>query len=186
MTTQKSELAKIFSEMADQGEKLDTIAGRFMKVVKDDKIESLDAFNELIAKAYEENGWSTTVGRPLGGVPAGTPAPMAVRQYVVAFRAAYTFELPVLTYGSIRQVMDEVAAARAEKKRLEAESAPKDPALKGVTIKQANKRTGAFIHDTIWFFTHLPEEFREEFEERIRKAMLRLESKIPKEIRKAA
>lgn len=185
MTTPKSELAKIFSEMAAEGEKLDTIAGRFMKVVKDDKIDSLDAFNGLIAKAYEENGWSTTVGRPLPGA-TGTPAPMAVRQYVTAFRAAYKFELPVLSYGSMRQMMDEVAASRKELAKAEAAKKPTDPELKGVTVKSSGKMSGALWHDAIVIFEHLPEDVREDFEQRMRKLIMRFTSKVPKEIRKAA
>lgn len=183
MTTQKSELAKAFSVIAEQGEKLENTSAILMKLVKEDKIENLDMFNTWVASAFDENGWSTAMGRPLPGA-FGVPAPMAVKQYVSIFRAAYKLELPVLTYESLRALRD---ATDAKKK---ANAAPsnviKDPELKGVLVKAGNRMNGALWHDAIVVIEHLNDDDRDEFENRLRKLVMRFTSKVPKEIRKAA
>jgi hypothetical protein len=180
MTSQKSKLAMVFSEIAAQGDKLDNVAVGFMKLVKEDMIDNLEKFNPWIATAYEENGWSSQVG-PRGGSTLGT-APRAVKQYVSMFRAAFKLELKVLEFDTVRQMVDAVVEAR----RLLATPPVKiaDPELKGVLLRSTGHMNGALWHDAIVVIENLNEEDKDDFEQRLRKLVMRFQSKVPKEIRK--
>ena len=181
MTTQKSKQALVLQQIAEQGEKLDNVAVAFMKLVKEDNIDSLYKFNPWLAVGYEENGWSNSIGRPVPGSTL-TPAPRAVKQYASMFRAAFRYEMNVMEFETIRQMIDAIALKRQEVtnplQRIN------DPELKGVLVKAGNHMNGALWHDAIVVIEHLNDDDRDEFEQRLRKLVMRFQSKVPKEIRK--
>jgi len=185
MTTEKSKQAVVLQQIAEQGDKMDNVAGAFMKLVKEEKIDTLEKFNPWLSIGYEENGWSNVIGRP---VPGSTlvPAPRSVKQYASMFRAAYKYEMDVMAFESVRQMVDAVAEKRKELTKEISSVEVQNPELKGITVKQADKKNGALFHDAIWFFENLPEDVRDEFAHGLRKLMIKLETKIPKEIRKQA
>jgi len=181
MTTQKSKQAVVLQQIAEQGDKMDNVAGAFMKLVKEEKIDTLEKFNPWLSIGYEENGWSNVIGRP---VPGSTlvPAPRSVKQYASMFRAAYKYEMDVMAFESVRQMVDAVAEKRKElakpPERLQ------DPELKGVLLRSTGHMNGALWHDAIVVIEHLNDDDRDEFEQRLRKLVMRFQSKVPKEIRK--
>lgn len=181
MTTQKSKQALVLQQIAEQGDKLDNVAGAFMKLVKEEQIDTLEKFNPWLAVGYEENGWSNVIGRPVPGSVL-TPAPRAVKQYASMFRAAYRYEMKVTEFETVRQMVDAVAEKRKElAKPVET---IKDPELKGVLVKAGNRMNGALWHDSIVICENLEGEYRDDYEQRLRKLNMRFLSKIPKEIRK--
>lgn len=180
-TIEKSKQGKVLQQIAEQGDKLDNVAGAFMRLIKEDAIDTLEKFNPWLSVGYEENGWSNVIGRP---VPGSTlvPAPRAVKQYASMFRAAYKYEMKVMEFESVRQMVDAVAEKRKElAKPVEA---IKDPELKGVLVKSGSHMNGALWHDAIVVVEHLREEDKDDFEQRLRKLVMRFQSKVPKEIRK--
>jgi len=185
MTTQKSKQALVLQQIAEQGDKLDNVAGAFMKLVKEENIDTLEKFNPWLMIGYEENGWSNVIGRP---VPGSTliPAPRAVKQYASMFRAAFKYEMKVMEFESVRQMVDAVAEKRKELTKEASTLELSNPELKGITVKKIDRKNGALFHDAIWFFDNLPEDVRDEFAHGLRKLMIKLETKIPKEIRKQA
>ena len=181
MTTQKSKQALVLQQIAEQGDKLDNVAGTFMKLVKEEQIDTLEKFNPWLAVGYEENGWSNVIGRPVPGSTL-TPAPRAVKVYASMFRAAFKYELPVMDYSSIRQMSDAVAEYRKQLTTIPVRI--QDPELKGVLVKAGNRMNGALWHDAIVVIEHLGDDDKDEFEQRLRKLVMRFQSKVPKEIRK--
>jgi len=181
MTTQKSKQALVLQQIAEQGDKLDNVAGAFMKLVKEENIDTLEKFNPWMMIGYEENGWSNVIGRP---VPGSTliPAPRAVKQYASMFRAAFKYEMKVTEFDSVRQMVDAVAEKRKEMAK--PPEVIRDPELKGVLVKAGNHMNGALWHDAIVVIEHLNDDDRDEFEQRLRKLVMRFQSKVPKEIRK--
>lgn len=181
MTTQKSKQALVLQQIAEQGDKMDNVAGTLLKLVKEENIDSLEKFNEWLAVGYEENGWSSVIGRPMAGSTL-TAAPRAVKQYAATFRAAFGYEMKVSDYESMRNLTDAVVDKRkALNKPVEV---IKDPELKGVLVRAGNHMNGALWHDAIVVIEHLNDDDRDEFEQRLRKLVMRFQSKVPKEIRK--
>lgn len=181
MTTQKSKQAVVLQQIAEQGDKMDNVASAFMKLVKEEKIDTLEKFNPWLSIGYEENGWSNVIGRP---VPGSTlvPAARSVKQYASMFRAAYKYEMDVMEFESVRQMVDAVAEKRKEIAK-PPERLP-DPELKGVLLRSTGHMNGALWHDAIVVIENLNEEDKDDFEQRLRKLVMRFQSKVPKEIRK--
>jgi hypothetical protein len=182
MATQKSKQALVLQNIAEEGEKLDNVAGAFMKLVKEEKIDSLEKFNPWLEIGYTENGWSSQVGRPGLGVTTLAPAPRAVKQYASMFRAAFKYELKVTEFENVRQMVDAVAAKRKELATPPVK--PNDPELKGVMLRSTGHMNGALWHDAIVVIENLNEEDKDDFEQRLRKLVMRFQSRVPKEIRK--
>ena len=181
MTTQKSKQALVLQQIAEQGDKLDNVAGAFMKLVKEENIDTLEKFNPWLMIGYEENGWSNVIGRP---VPSSKliPAPRAVKQYASMFRAAFKYEMKVMEFESVRQMVDAVAEKRKEMATPPVK--PADPELKGVLLRSTGHMNGALWHDAIVVIENLNDEDKDDFEQRLRKLVMRFQSKVPKEIRK--
>jgi hypothetical protein len=182
MATTKSKQALVLQNIAEEGEKLDNVAGAFMKLVKEEKIDSLEKFNPWLEVGYTENGWSSQVGRPGLGVTTLAPAPRAVKQYASMFRAAFKYELKVTEFENVRQMVDAVAAKRKELATPPVK--PNDPELKGVMLRSTGHMNGALWHDAIVVIENLNEEDKDDFEQRLRKLVMRFQSRVPKEIRK--
>jgi hypothetical protein len=182
MATQKSKQALVLQNIAEEGEKLDNVAGAFMKLVKEEKIDSLEKFNPWLEIGYTENGWSSQVGRPGLGVTTLAPAPRAVKQYASMFRAAFKYELKVTEFENVRQMVDAVAAKRKELATPPIK--PNDPELKGIILRSTGHMNGALWHDAIVVIENLNEEDKDDFEQRLRKLVMRFQSRVPKEIRK--
>ena len=181
MTTPKSKQALVLQQIAEQGDKLDNVAGAFMKLVKEENIDTLEKFNPWLMIGYEENGWSNVIGRP---VPGSTliPAPRSVKQYASMFRAAYKLQLDVMAFEAVRQLVDAVAVKRKE--IATPPTKPNDPELKGVLLRSTGHMNGALWHDAIVVIENLNEDDKDDFEQRLRKLVMRFQSRVPKEIRK--
>jgi hypothetical protein len=182
MATTKSKQALVLQNIAEEGEKLDNVAGAFMKLVKEEKIDSLEKFNPWLEIGYTENGWSSQVGRPGLGVTTLAPAPRAVKQYASMFRAAFKYELKVTEFENVRQMVDAVAAKRKELATPPIK--PNDPELKGIILRSTGHMNGALWHDAIVVIENLNEDDKDDFEQRLRKLVMRFQSRVPKEIRK--
>lgn len=180
-TTNPSKQGIELKKIADQANKLDDVAGGFLQLVKDENIDSLEKFDPWLAQGYEDNGWNSVQGRPAVGINV-TPAPRAIKQYASAFRAAFGYKMDIKEFKSVRQMVDAVAEKR--KALTKPAEVIKDPELKGVLVKAGNHMNGALWHDAIVVIEHLNDDDRDEFEQRLRKLVMRFQSKVPKEIRK--
>jgi hypothetical protein len=98
------------------------------------------------------------------------------------FRAAFKYELKVTEFENVRQMVDAVAAKRKELATPPVK--PNDPELKGVMLRSTGHMNGALWHDAIVVIENLNEEDKDDFEQRLRKLVMRFQSRVPKEIRK--
>ena len=144
VTTTKSKQALVLQQIADQGDKMDNVAGAFMKLVKEENIDTLEKFNPWLALGFEENGWSSVVGRPTPGSTL-VPAPRAVKVYASMFRAAFKYGLPVMEFEKIRNLADAIVEKRKEVTTLPTKLP--DPELKGVLLRSTGHMNGALWHD---------------------------------------
>jgi hypothetical protein len=98
------------------------------------------------------------------------------------FRAAFKYELKVTEFENVRQMVDAVAAKRKELATPPIK--PNDPELKGIILRSTGHMNGALWHDAIVVIENLNEEDKDDFEQRLRKLVMRFQSRVPKEIRK--
>ncbi|MNE68889.1 hypothetical protein D3C80_1645750 [compost metagenome] len=90
--------------------------------------------------------------------------------------------MKVTEFESVRQMVDAVAEKR--KQLATPPVKPADPELKGVLLRSSGHMNGALWHDAIVVIENLNEEDKDDFEQRLRKLVMRFQSKVPKEIRK--
>ena len=167
--------AAVFTDLATSYEVVETISGRFFDVMREKDINTEDQLNEEVAQAYADKGWSQTKGRPKAGT-TGNPAPEIVQVYVSRARKGLKLGLDVKSFKSmyaLRQAIGALPVAIANgPERL--------PELKGVSIANENKLTGAFCHDIAVYTKVLPEDKRIEMEDRVRRVMKRYERYVYK------
>jgi len=169
--------AAVFIEISTAYEVVENIAGRIFHMMRELDISDLDAWNDHMAKAYAENGWSTTTGRPKAGATE-TPAPDIIQVYVSRVRSGFKAGLNVKTFETMYQLLK--ATRDAGETKSHAQDAERLPELKGVQIANENKLTGAFCHDIAVYTRVLPEDKRLEMEDRVRKVMKRYERYVYK------
>lgn len=163
--------ASIFVDLADTFQVVETVAGRLFGVMREKMIDDLDAFNEEITAAYALDGWSQTKGRPKAGATE-TPAPDIVQTYVSRIRRGLKLGLDVKSFETMYQLQE---ATRKFDVYGVANGPERLPELKGVTIANEDRLTGAFCHDIVVYVKKLPDDKRAEMEEKIRKVMKRYE-----------
>jgi len=167
--------AAVFVDLASAFEVVETVAGRFFGVMRDNDINTLDELNEQVTAAYVANGWSQTKGRPKAGATE-KPAPDIVQTYVSIARRGLDLGLDVKSF----ETMYQLRKAIAETPTSHASGPERLPELKGISIADPNKLTGSFCHDVAVFTRVLPEDKRLEMEDRVRKVMKRYERYVYK------
>lgn len=161
----------IFTDLVETFEVVETVAGRLFGVMREKEIDDIDGLNAEITATYVQLGYSQTKGRPKAGATE-TPAPDIIQTYVSRLRRGLKLGLDVKTFETMYQLQEairkfDVYGVAVGPERL--------PELKGVTIANEDRLTGAFCHDIVVYVKKLPDDKRVEMEEKIRKVMKRYE-----------
>jgi len=177
----KTELAKIFKQAGDLDETRDGLGAQCVAYLIKHKAFTADLGEALFAKAYQENNWLMGKGRPKAGSTL-TEAPPTVKNYISALRNMYKFGLDIRDYktmGEIRRAVNTEKAARRAKVEVV-------PSLVGVQVAKEDVLTGALVHDICAAINNLPPEDREEFEAKLRRALVQALKKAPPELKLVA
>ena len=165
-------LARAFTALAQQGEQIDSTASTVLGIVKGAGAVNEKSFDELVAEAYEKNGWNAQVGRPANGSEPKDAAPNTVRTYVTIMRRAIRVGLRIGRYGTftaLRTALEKNArpqlvrqGKKVKRKRGAQQIAriPKDLAANfvGIEIEQPREKNGALFHDLAATFVGLKRE----------------------------
>lgn len=177
----KTELAKLFKESGDLDEKKEGLGAQCVACLIKHKCWTGDAAEELFAKAYQENSWSMTKGRPKAGSTL-TEAPPTVKNYLSAFRNMYKFGLDIRDYTTMREIRravnDAKAAARESKETL--------PSLVGVQVSKEDVLTGNLVHDIYACIKAMSPEDRDDIEVKLRRVLAQAVKKAPPELKLVA
>jgi hypothetical protein len=96
----ETQLARVFASVADSEQSLETTASGILAIVKDNKITTVDRWDESVAAAYEANGWNKRAGRPSNGDEPKKPVPTTVSSYVAIVRTALRNKMKVYKYDT--------------------------------------------------------------------------------------
>lgn len=177
----KTTLAKMFQEAGDLDGKREDLGAQCIAHLVKHKAFTPEVAEPLFAKAYSENSWSMEKGRPKAGSPL-TAAPPTVKNYLSALRNMYKFGLDLRNYKTMREIRNAVNEVKAAN-RAKAEVVP---SLVGVQVAKEDVLTGALVHDIYTAINNLPPEDREEFEAKLRRALVQALKKAPPELKLVA
>lgn len=180
-TTMKTQLAIIFKDAGDLDEQKEGLGAQCVAYLVKHKAFTSELAEALFAKAYEENGWSMTKGRPTAGSTL-TAAPPTVKHYLKEFRNMYKFGLDIRDYktmGEIRRAVNDAKAAAREKKETL-------PSLIGVQVAKDDVLTGALVHDIYACIKAMPPEDRDVIEAKLRRVLAEAMKKAPPELKLVA
>lgn len=176
-----SRLSKIFSNLGEIDTTKESLGAQVLNFLRDNDCRTLEQANEQFGISYDENGWSRTAGRPRDGSKE-IPAPPTVKNYVSAFRRAYSAGLDVLSFQTVGEMR--IAIRELRDARKEAEEKPES--LVGVQITKDDILTGFLVHDISAVIKHLPDSKREEFEAKLRRLLEQYMKKAPVDLKHAA
>lgn len=171
------ELATIFNRINKAHATMETTAAQIIEVLKLNDVNTLDKLNDIVAAAYDRNGWSSRQGRPR---PGDVSAPKAVQVYVSTLRRAYRMGIKVLKCTNMEDVRRELSKAA---KRGQPEQPPE---LKGVQVAASGTLNGAVWHDVLVVWEHIPAEEQQALEASVRKLLDRYVKKAPPTLRLVA
>lgn len=176
-----SKLTTIFKQMSEIDETKESLGVQILAFLVENKCKTLALANEQFGRAYDENGWSRSAGRPRDGSKE-VPAPPTVKNYVTAFRRAYKAGLDVLGFKTVWEMRTAIRELRDARK--EAEEKPES--LVGVQITKDDILTGFLVHDISAVIKHLPDSERDEFEAKLRRLLAQYMKKAPADLKHAA
>lgn len=151
MATSGTRMATALKAIADTGNALETTAGTILRIVKEDKIGTIEAFDAVIKEAYERNGWNNGAGRPAVG-QAGEQVPRIITQYVSEVRRGFRLGLKVAkfaTFYELRKAIEDLAPQPAEQPATVSRIQPRM-----VRLAKPEELIGDPIHDIAVVFTH--------------------------------
>lgn len=176
-------LSTVFKSLGDESTRLDDQAGRILDLCRASRISTETGFRAAVVEAYGELGWRTIPGRPAIDDPLQS-APKTVRQYVFEIRRAYKLRLKV---AEMRTIYELRAAVKDKRERLAAQEEPEQAgALAGLKLVQANKFTGAHIHDLAVLYDSVPKRVRTEIDAAIARLINKHLPKAPEQLRLVA
>lgn len=177
----KTQLAIIFNGAGGLDEQREDLGAQCIAYMIKHKAFTGDVAEPLLAKAYQENNWSMTKGRPKAGSTL-TEAPPTVKNYLAALRNMYKFGLDIRDYKTMRDIRGAVnaakAAAREKKETL--------PSLIGVQVAKDDVLTGALVHDIYACIKAMPPEDRDDIEAKLRRVLAQAMKKAPPELKLVA
>lgn len=178
---QTNTLTKIFKQLSDIDDVKESLGSQILAFLVENKCKTLAQANEQFGIAYDENGWKRHAGRPRDGA-TDIPAPSTVKNYVNYFRRAYEAGLDVLRFKTVGEMRVAVSEMRAAQREMREQPA----SLVGVQVSKEDVLTGGLVHDICALIKNLPEEQREEFEAKLRRAAAPYMKKAPPELRLVA
>ena len=96
----ETQLARVFASVADVEGSLESTASGILAIVKDNKVNTVDRWDEAVEAAYAANGWNTRAGRPNGDETPKQPVPGTVSSYVALVRTALRNKMKVSRYDT--------------------------------------------------------------------------------------
>lgn len=156
-------LARVLASVADSGQQLESTAAGILAIVKDHKINTVKAWDEVVEAAYEANGWNTRPGRPNGTDTPKEPVPETVSQYVSIVRKALTAKMRVMKYDSFTALRTAMAKrnGRRDHRGRQSQTLRLPPPLEAnfVDVEVAKPdMNGALFHDLAVVWSRLPAE----------------------------
>lgn len=174
-------LAAVFAQIEQAAEAVESIAGGVLAAIQEAQADTLEKFNDMVADAYQRNGWSQKAGRPAEG-STERPAPQAVKVYVSIVRRAYRMELDVLSFEHMGALRSAIRQARTQ----DAHAGVRSPELRGVQVSSSDRLTGGLWHDAVVLYENLPDEQRTLFETQIRRLLKKYTKAAPEELLQAS
>jgi hypothetical protein len=164
----ETQLARVFASVADSEQSLESTASGILAIVKDNKINTVDRWDEAVEAAYEANGWNKRAGRPANGEEPKLPVPTTVSSYVALVRTALRNKMKVYKYDTFTALRVAMAKrnGRADHRGGNGSIAPggklnlKGPVAESfidVDIQKAEPN-GALFHDLAVVYATLPAE----------------------------
>jgi hypothetical protein len=162
----ETQLARVFASVADSEQSLETTAAGILSIVKDNKINTVDRWDEAVGAAYAANGWNTRAGRPNGDETPKQPVPATVSSYVALVRTALRAKMRVAKYDTFTSLRVALAKrnGRTDHRGNGKSTAPggrlnlKGPVAESfvdVDIQKAEPN-GALFHDLAVVYAKLP------------------------------
>lgn len=175
------ELHKTLKEMGRVQDKLDSVAGGILAAIRDQHLDTLEAFNDAVKDAYAANGWNVSTGRPPKGSKV-KPAPTVLQTYLSTVRAAYRFDLDPGEYTAWRQLREAVKESRDAQRK---EPEPTLPELRGLKIESDDRLTGSLLHDVVVVYEHAPETTRERMQRRLKRMLTEFQRDVESSLKVA-
>lgn len=176
-------LSTVLKSIGEESARLDDQAAKILDLCRSNQITSEAKFREAVTEAYNELGWRTIPGRPAAD-DGLQPAPKTVRQYVFEIRRAYKLRIKVVEMNSLFELR---AAVKEKRERLAQQEAPEPVgALSGLKLVQANRFTGAHIHDLAVLYESVPKRMRAEIEQQVQRLINKYLPKVPEQLRLVA
>lgn len=165
----ETQLARVFASVADSEQSLETTASGILAIVKDNKIATVDRWDEAVEAAYEANGWNKRAGRPTNGEEPKQPVPATVSSYAALVRTALRNRMKVYKYDTFTALRVALAKrnGRADHRGGNGSSiapggklnltGPVAESFVDVDIQKAEPN-GALFHDLAVTYARLPAE----------------------------
>lgn len=164
----ETQLARVFASVAESEQSMESTAAGILAIVKGNKINTVDRWDEAVAAAYEANGWNTRAGRPNGDQTPRMPVPTTVSSYAALVRTALRTRMKVSKYETFTALRVAMAKRngrtdhRGNGKQAAAtlrdiHTGPVAESFVGVEIDKAEPN-GALFHDLGVVYAKLPEE----------------------------
>jgi hypothetical protein len=160
----ETQLARVFASVADSEQSLETTASGILAIVKDNKINTVDRWDEAVGAAYEANGWNTRAGRPNGDETPRKPVPATVSSYAALVRTALRNKMKVAKYETFTALRVAIAKRNGKSDHRGGKTAPGGRLnLKGAVAEsfvdvdiQKSEPNGALFHDLAVVYAKLP------------------------------
>ena len=176
-------LSTVLKTIGDESERLDDQAGKILELCRANKITTEQAFRGAVVEAYTELGWRTIPGRPAADDGLQS-APKTVRQYVFEIRRAFKLRLKVIEMKTLFELR---TAVKEKRERMASQETPEPAgALSGLKLVQANRFTGAHIHDLAVLYESMPKRFKGELEDAISKLINKYMPRAPEQLKLVA
>lgn len=164
----ETQLARVFASVADSEAAMESTAAGILAIVKDNKINTVDRWDEAVAAAYEANGWNTRAGRPNGDEQPKGLVPATVSSYAALVRTALRNRMKVAKYDTFTALRVALAKrnGRADHRGngkaapatlRDIHTGPVAESFVGVEIDKAEPN-GALFHDLGVVYAKLPSE----------------------------
>lgn len=165
----ETQLARVFASVADSEQAMESTAAGILAIVKDNKITTVDRWDETVAAAYEANGWNKRAGRPNGDETPKLPVPATVSSYVALVRQALRGKMKVSkyeTFTALRVALAKRNGRTDHRGNGQSTAAPGGKLnLKGAVAEsfidvdiQKAEPNGALFHDLAVTYARLPAE----------------------------
>lgn len=177
----KTQLAIIFKDAGDLDDRKEGLGAQCVAYLIKHKAFTGELAEALFIRAYKENGWSMTQGRPKAGSTL-TAAPTTVKHYLKQLRNMYKLGLDIRAF----KTMGEIKRAVNDEKAKVREATETLPSLIVVQVAKDDVLTGALVHDIYACIKAMPPEDRDDIEAKLRRVLAQAMKKAPPELKLVA